>query len=374
MKLVYLTFNDHPSGIYKSQVVDTCAFLREELDHEVQLIAFISLRKYNVVKRAIREMDITAKVYPMFPGIHRWRNNKWLLRLSGIRNADKVIARGMFATHLAHLAGIENQRLIFDARGAYAAEFSEYRVGGDMWDTREIESLEQSALQISGKQLAVSDALRSYWKRKYSFDGSNSDVIPCTLSDDVNIELPDEQELLNYHAQLGVQPDECLIAFSGTASGWHSFQMMDALLTKWMRENPKIKLLLLTSSSTDQLHMCSEFPERVIVKWVKHQQVQQLLHAADYGWLVREASDTNRVASPVKFAEYLAAGLYVIISPELGDYSELVHREGCGMISDKVVASDLIPLTRNQKLQAVSLVKKHFTKKALVEQYKNLLR
>lgn len=373
MKLVYLTFNDHPSGIYKSQVVDTCNFLRNELGHEVQLIAFISLRNYAAVKRAILQMDAKALVKPMFPGIHRWRNNKWLLKWSGIRNADKIIARGMFATHLAHLAGVAKHQLIFDARGAYAAEFSEYRVGGDAFNKAEIEALEQSALQISGKQLAVSHALRSYWKRQYQFEGSNSIVIPCTVSDDVITELPDDKELVNYRTHLGVQKDECLIVFSGTASGWHSFQMMDELLLKWMHDNPKIKILLLTNSNPDQLKITSEFSSRVMVKWVKHQQVQQLLHAADYGWLVREQSDTNRVASPVKFAEYLAAGLYVIISPELGDYSELVNREGCGMISDNMVATDLLPLTRNQKLHAVNLVNTHFTKMAQVEHYKKLL-
>jgi hypothetical protein len=210
--------------------------------------------------------------------------------------------------------------------------------------------------------------------RNYNFGAGNSVVIPCTVSDDVVTDLPDESELSGYRAQLGVKADECLVVFSGTASGWHSFQMMDQLLLKWLRENSKLKVLLLTNSSIDQLQLCSDFPDRVMVKWVKHHQVQQLLRAADYGWLVREASDTNRVASPVKFAEYLAAGLYVIISPELGDYSELVHREGCGMVSDRLVATDLIPLTREQKLHAVNLVRTHFTKKALEDQYKNLLR
>ncbi len=374
MKLVYLTFNDHPSGIYKSQVVDTCNFLRQTLGHEVVLVAFISTRNFNAVRRAIFEMDRTARVLPMVPGIQRWRKNTWLLRFQGLSKADKVIARGIFATHLAHLNGVKQEQLIFDARGAYAAEFSEYRVGGDAWSAEGIESLELSALELSGKQLAVSEALREYWKRKYQFQGSNSVVIPCTVSDDVSTDLPDKTELSGYRAQLGVKADECLIVFSGTASGWHSFQMMDQLLLKWLRENSKLKVLLLTNSLTDQLQLCSDFPDRVMVKWVKHHQVQQLLRAADYGWLVREASDTNRVASPVKFAEYLAAGLYVIISPELGDYSELVHREGCGMVSDRLVATDLIPLTREQKLHAVNLVRTHFTKKALEDQYKNLLR
>jgi hypothetical protein len=36
------------------------------------------------------------------------------------------------------------------------------------------------------------------------------------------------------------------------------------------------------------------------------------------------------VASPVKFAEYLMGGLQILISPRLGDYSDLVDKYNLG--------------------------------------------
>src|SRR4030042_1420126 len=56
--------------------------------------------------------------------------------------------------------------------------------------------------------------------------------------------------------------------------------------------------------------------------------------AADVGLLLRENSLTDRVASPVKFAEYLRCGLPVILTPYVGDFSALATAEGIGQIVD----------------------------------------
>jgi glycosyltransferase involved in cell wall biosynthesis len=64
---------------------------------------------------------------------------------------------------------------------------------------------------------------------------------------------------------------------------------------------------------------------------VPSDQVALYLSAGDLGLLPRRPSLVNQVASPVKFAEYLAAGLPVLTNQGVGDYSELVHREGIGV-------------------------------------------
>jgi hypothetical protein len=56
------------------------------------------------------------------------------------------------------------------------------------------------------------------------------------------------------------------------------------------------------------------------------------LDIADYGILLREKSITNKVASPVKCAKYLSRGLKVLISPEIGDYSDWVKNNDLGFI------------------------------------------
>ena len=67
-----------------------------------------------------------------------------------------------------------------------------------------------------------------------------------------------------------------------------------------------------------------QYPGRMIQIWSAEQDVTSYLKLADYGLLIRENTVTNSVASPVKFAEYLNAGLNVIISPVLKDFTEFV--------------------------------------------------
>ena len=66
--------------------------------------------------------------------------------------------------------------------------------------------------------------------------------------------------------------------------------------------------------------------------WVPHSEVFEVLAACDHGLLLREPTVTNRVAAPTKFAEYLAAGRDVLISPGLGDYTAFVEHEECGQV------------------------------------------
>ena len=48
--------------------------------------------------------------------------------------------------------------------------------------------------------------------------------------------------------------------------------------------------------------------------------------------MLRELSTTNSVASPTKFAEYLFAGLPVLISDNLGDFTSVVKNSKVGMV------------------------------------------
>jgi glycosyltransferase involved in cell wall biosynthesis len=60
--------------------------------------------------------------------------------------------------------------------------------------------------------------------------------------------------------------------------------------------------------------------------------VPEYLAAGDLGLLLRDPHPVNRVASPVKFAEYLAAGLPVLVSPGVGDAAAIVERERVGFV------------------------------------------
>lgn len=68
----------------------------------------------------------------------------------------------------------------------------------------------------------------------------------------------------------------------------------------------------------------------ITLRSAPHEQVASFLMAADVALLLRENTLTNRVASPVKFAEYLRCGVPVIMTHYVGDLAEVAVREGVG--------------------------------------------
>lgn len=358
---IFLTYNDNPGGIYSSQVLDVCRFLRELTGERIVLVAFVSIRNFITNKRLIKNKDKDAVVLPMFPGVQNWRRNKWLLRsvLKKIK-PDLVIARGPFATILASESGAAN--VCFDARGAYFSEFTEFDVSNGVITPEEIKSVERQALGKCKSAIAVSHALVEYWKVNYAYNGSKHVVIPCTLKSD------------HRFPELSSVSTSLKIVFAGGNGPWQNLTEMSDLLLPLFESNPDVELILMVKNLPANFELKHKFPNRVKHMWVDEYAVSDILSSCDYGWLMRNKSITNKVASPVKFAEYLAAGLKVIISDSLGDFSGFVRENRCGIVA--AASSDLMHLekiTLEEKNRISKLAASYFMKAAYSEQYKTIL-
>jgi hypothetical protein len=138
-----------------------------------------------------------------------------------------------------------------------------------------------------------------------------------------------------------------------------------------LEKNIRGKLLFLTGKSEDIIKLQKDFPGRILWRNVSVKQVPEYLIAGDYGLLIREETVTNNVASPVKFAEYLACGLQVIISKNLGDYSHFVKQNRCGHMVDEFNVATRTNL--NERLRNRELAQQNFTKSRFTEAYMKIL-
>jgi len=59
-----------------------------------------------------------------------------------------------------------------------------------------------------------------------------------------------------------------------------------------------------------------------------------MLSLANIGFMLRDTRSLNKAASPVKFPEYLAAGLAVASSPGTGDASDIIVENRIGVLID----------------------------------------
>lgn len=95
---------------------------------------------------------------------------------------------------------------------------------------------------------------------------------------------------------------------------------------------------------------------------------------ADFGLLFRKDETVNRVASPTKFSEYALCGLPVIISDNIGDYSNYILKTGYGYVirkNDSIESeSDLIIQFINDKYsdrsKIASISKELFSKQSQI--------
>jgi glycosyltransferase involved in cell wall biosynthesis len=370
---MYLTFNDAPSGIFSGQVIDVCRFWNEEMKLKAVLVAFISIRGYSKNKMKLRSEYPGAIVLPMFPKTRNWRMNRFLLRKYIRRiDPDVIVARGPFATLLA-LHFRKERRICFDARGAYSAELMEYNVVPDEKVKKQVVQLERRAVLESDFRLAVSNELVKYWEREFGYSAKEHVVIPCTLNSEVFLRNNPVVKKTGIRNEIGARKDDTLIVYSGSSAEWQSLSSLDQTLGKLLERQKNIFVVLLCKNGSEPFEIQKNFAGRVKQMWVRPDEVSIILDACDYGWLVREESVTNQVASPVKFAEYLFSGLKVIISEHIGDYSEFVIEHKAGFLFREDVMPELIPVPPDEKRRMQELAQHYFTKQANESLYRKLL-
>ncbi len=373
---IYLTYAEPPSGVYSSQVADVIQYVNTQLKSDIRLVAFISLHDYKASKQKIKKELPNAVVLPALPKAAYWKINTllfWLVCL--VLRPQAIIARNVIAANMALKVKrlTSAKKICFDGRGAMAAEWNEYDVKVvDSWK-REIDHLESRAVMESDYRIAVTEKLVDYWHDRYGYSEGNHVVIPCTLNSSFNPRIPADDEKKAARISMGIQPDDIVLAYSGSIAGWQSFPELYKYLGPFLKESTGHKIIFLAKEEENITRLENEFPGQVIRKWVSHHEVPVVLSACDLGILIREQSVTNQVASPTKFAEYLSAGLPVLISDHVGDYSDFVRKHHCGTIANGQGIPKLTTSDYHTREKMIELVKKNFTKEAQKDQYKELI-
>ncbi len=373
--ILYLTFTNELNGIYRSQVLDVCSFLRREFGVPVKVVAIVSGRRFWPARSAFRSADPEVLVLPMVPGVRNWRMNRHLLRQITRRlDARCLIGRSEFATQLGLTLREEGilDTVAFDGRSARAAECAEYDgEGRGVFSSQEIGELEGDSVRRSDFRIAVSGPLVEYWRREYAYEGSAHRIVPCTV---VAPSPKVSGRCDPLRKELGFEDEQIVLVYAGSSAQWQSFDLLDRFVVESMQSDPRIALLMLTPPEARTLEVDRAFPSRVVRRWVEPGRVPHHLAACDYGLLLRESKVTNRVSSPTKFGEYLQAGLGVLVSENVGDCSRFVQEHRCGfVVSSAGTRPVLAPLDLQARSRHAGLAQRHYSKVAHRDSYRALL-
>lgn len=372
--IFYLTYSEAPSGIFSSQVVDVVKFLNIRFKANVKLVAFVSLRNYFLYRKNIKTQMSDALVLPMYPKMINWRNNSFLLSLLCVVYKPKaIIGRSVIASQLALMLKEKHRhKVVYDGRGAIAAEWKEYNVVHNKTLLNTISDLEIEVVLNSDFRIGVSNALISFWQKEFGYTENKHVVIPCTLNSIFDNNNFSESDILIAREKLNLNSEDIVFIYSGSIAGWQSFELLKSFVSPLLSRSKNHKLVFLSKLDNNITQLINLFPKQVICKHLTPNQVPYYLIAGDYGLLIREGSVTNQVASPLKFAEYLSCGLQVIISDKLGDYSELTVQNRWGFLyNDSFHKFSKIPFTVKKSIQNDSL--QMFVKGNYEAEYRSLL-
>jgi hypothetical protein len=359
--LVYLLI-DHNFTIETSVVLQSQILDKIRVQHSMGLnVALItSVKDFGLFNGLIQDGSIpkNIKIFT-FLDINKYHNI--LKAIKVLKNVDReygirwIYSRSIWsALAFRFFRVFSKANLIFDFRGDLVAESSAN--GDSLVKLVFLKYLVKMAIACSSVVLTVSNSSASFLKTNY--DVLNPIVLPSAVyRNPYNKALLMAKEFRN---SLGIIDDEIVLIYAG---GTAHYQMLPQMLMIWkvLAAELNVRCILLTNKSLgndSSINSLISLVPGIINLSVDRKEIPLYLGAADIGFILREQHQLNNVASPVKFAEYLAAGLAIVTSPGVGDISDLVQKQNLGtlinsndLIQSVSACSQLIHVIRNNKKQ-----------------------
>lgn len=354
-RMIYVIGNEILSPIVESQVYRPMAiqamregakgtvitvlpvgyFLRPELRRKLQL----------EIRRFLNQYGIHTRV--VYGGISRLQCRffevaalkRCLRKCLAAGKQTRVIGRNSHAASLMLDAVSDltcKPQTVFDCRGDEPFEVVGALGGG--WDHQSWSTNVKAAYEDKLRQqrracdadriIVVSEVMAKMLHERHDAEREIMSIRPCAVDLGV-FPKPDKQAARKL---LGVD-DRLVVSYLGSLA-WYQLPDQGIRLFKLIKNHRPDALFLGITTEPDllmeMLRKSGFSTDDYKVISVPSNEVAKILPAADMGLLLREPNPVNAVASPVKFAEYLACGLSVLVTDGIGDYSDIVRHEGLG--------------------------------------------
>jgi hypothetical protein len=357
MKAIYLTYGDILGNVFESQMEPLWRALASNgidlsvmsfLGPSVLFSPSLSERLRDRASKApvrIRTRYTGAGFPPRWPGLLKRQIRMMIAReRPEVIHARGPLAAGLTAEAIAGLAGLR-PRLLYDVRGDTLSEMAEGGwVFGDLSQAvEETREFEADALKCATALLCVSSPLRDLMKSRYGFQGP-TEVIPCWGAPPVDWREVTQKRREEARKALAIPTDVFVWCYCGSVARWQAVSETLQLLVRRHTENPAEFVLLVTDDVPGMTEACRKVglsDTWVRIRSGKRDEAIRWMNGADAGILLRQENAINRVACPIKFADYLLAGLPVLATQNIGDVSAWVREYGAGTIATSMEAGDL---------------------------------
>ena len=338
---IFLMVGGFPKTVIESQVL---AHVRDMSESAIKMEVWSIANTPKEYKEGLAALPALQKTFPaikirLFRGLRpglpfsEWLNALvflwWMRRLDA--KPSFVHARTEHAATIAAIAKrVKKYRLIWDSRGDTRSEFMEYARRLRL-RRRWLVPLE---MKIISRRLNVasrrSDAAIFVSEELRRLDGKNlpmekTIVVPCLADESLFYFDPHLRETAR--AELGYGEKDIVIAYVGSTAIWQCVPETIMLMEQALRANASVKVLIVTpDQDVFEGAFSIDLRDRVCIASGSLHEMNRYLNAADFGVLLRKSNAINKVASPVKFAEYSLAGLTVVTTDAVEQVKEFGRR------------------------------------------------
>tara|TARA_B100000427_G_scaffold322021_1_gene323436 strand:+ start:82 stop:1317 length:1236 start_codon:yes stop_codon:yes gene_type:complete len=279
-------------------------------------------------------------------------------------------------------------KIIFDYRGAVAEEFINGKgyKSVNLVNNKKIIKKYNSIIKeqdrmftISSKIFCVSNKLEKYLNKisKNKFK-KKLNVIPGGA--DSNHFFYD-LKIRNINRQkLNLCEDNIVFVYSGRLDSFYiNNNFLFELIKNILLKIPNSIFLCLTPNLDllNEIIINHKIPmSKVIGKHVHYNEINDYLNASDIGLMIREKIMTNYVASPTKIPEYLMSGLPIVISEDIGDYSDFVLKNNLGLVTGNDISKIINKIEKINELcsreDISKIVKQSYSKQSYLKKIINI--
>lgn len=317
---VYLSYDGATEPLGRSQVL---AYLeRLAADHRITLVSFekpgapIEARRAEIEASGIEWVPLRYHRHPpvVSTALDILAGRRALVRLARRGRPDLVHVRSDPPGLMAHLARrATGAPMLFDIRGFWADE----RVDGGLWRRggwlyRVARRWERRLYAEAGAVVTLTEASLPQIREWLEGREVPVEVIPTCV--------PHEPFAVSRE-----RPGGPHAVWSGSVGTWYRFDLAPRLAAAL-----DVPLTVLTRQVEEARSALDGYPADV--RAVAPEAMPAELHAGDIGLCLILSSPSKRASAPTRFAEYLAAGMPVAVTPGVGDLEALVTKHDVGVV------------------------------------------
>jgi len=365
IQLVYLVHREEISSVFSSQVLAPLEEHRDVAQVSLGLltpIGHLLRRKYRpalkVIESRCQDSGIALGWIPSPPTRVPWLWSdafllrRWFSRRFGRDQPFIVRCRNSTTTCFAlkALRGFTGARIVYDCRNAEILEMVQ-RLGLEHtprheWSPQsrlaidQVPDRERRAITETAGVTCISHAMVQMFRRRYpEIPHEKYRVVPCCPQVEAFVQASSQRD--ESRQELSLQ-DKFVVSYLGSLA-WYQVPEQSLRVFRLIRSLIPNSHFLAITTEPDKMRALAQkaglMPQEVTILSVPPLDVPRWLAVSDLGLSFRKTDETDRVSSPVKVGEYLAAGIPVVISPRQGDYSSDVHEKNLGLVID-LIADD----------------------------------